>query len=121
LPVDALLPVHVPAVEYRPMAEQYPLRIVRGGFDSEELHQVTDENDTRGLQPELHSLRHRGNFWQRRTYFSDYSFMFNNNFGESGEEHSSIKSNLKLNGTYDTSGELTVTVEEKGIYIDQFS
>ncbi len=119
--VDSLLPVHVPAVEYRPLAEQYPLRIVRGGVDTEELHQVTDENDARGLQPELHSLRNRGNFWQRRTYFDDYSFMFNNNFSESGEERSSIKSNLKLSGTYDTSGELTVIVEEKGIYINRFS
>jgi hypothetical protein len=121
LPVDSLLPVHVPAVEYRPVAEQYPLRLVRGGLDTEELHPVTDENDARGLQPELHSLRNRGNFWQRRAYFDDYSFMFNNNFGESREERSSIKSNLKLSGTYDTSGELTVNVEDKGLYIDRFS
>jgi hypothetical protein len=121
LPVDSLLPVHVPAVEYRPVAEQYPLRLVRGGLDTEELHPVTDENDARGLQPELHSLRNRGNSWQRRAYFDDYSFIVNNNFGESGEERSSIKSNLKLSGTYDTSGEFTVNVEEKGIYIDRFS
>ncbi len=121
MPVDSLLPVHVPAVEYRPVAEQYPLRIVRGGLDTEELHPVTDENDARGIQPELYSLKNRRNFGQRRAYFDDYSFMFNNNFGESREERSSIKSNLKLSGTYDTGGELTVNVEEKGMYIDQFS
>ena len=119
MPATSLLPV--PAVEYRPVPEQYPLRLVRGGLDTEKLHKVTDENNTRKLQPDLLFLKNRGDFWQRQSYFDDYSFIVNDNFNERGEERSSIKSNLKLSGTYDVSGKLTNLFDEKGIYIDQFS
>ena len=116
---NSLLPV--PAVEYRPLPELYPLRLVKGGADTEELYQVTKENDARKLQPDLLFLRSYGDSWQRHTYFDDYSFISNYNFGERGEERSSIKSNLKLSGTYDMNGELTMITGEKGVYINQFS
>ena len=66
-------------------------------------------------------LKSCGGYWQRRAYFDDYSFIFNYNSGERGKERSAIKSNLKLSGTYDMSGELTAVIGVKGIYIDQFS
>jgi len=121
LPFNPLLPVPVAAVEYRPLPEQYSVSVIQEGFDNEELQQVTDESGLRELQPDLLSLRTHGNLWQRAAHFNDYSFMFSHSFRESGKEPSSIKTNLKLSGTYDMNGEVITDSGEKGIYIDQFS
>lgn len=120
MPFNPLLPVPV-AVEYRPFLEQYPVRVIQERFDDEELQQVTDENGIRDLNPDLLSFRSNANLWQRAAHFNDYSFIFDHGWRESGQVPASIKSNLKLSGTYDLNGEVITVFKEKGIYIDQFS
>lgn len=121
MPSNALLPVPVAGVENRPVPELYPIRTFQEGFDNEELQQVTDENVINKFQPDLLSFRSQGRLWQRAVHFNDYSFMFDHSWGESEHGRSSIKTNLKLSGTYDMNGEITITSGDRGIYIDRFS
>ena len=119
--LNSLLPVAVAGVEHRPLPVQYPAAVVQGGFVDEELQQITDGNNVRELHPELHSSNFHRGLKRRAAHFNDYSLLSGYSLRESGRVLSSIKTNLKLSGTYDMAGELTIIDEEKGMYIDQFS
>lgn len=121
MPDNSLVPVHTPGVEYRPLPELYPAGIVEKRFDNERLHLVTKRDGINEHKPDLFSFRNRGGFRQRAAYIREFSFTFGRRWGESGYRCSSIKSNLKMSGTYDVNGDLITISKEKGIYIDQFS
>ena len=119
--LNPLLPVPVAGVEHRPLPVHYPDAVVQEGFDDEELQQVTDGNNVRELHPEPHSFNFHRGLRRRAAHCNDYSLLSGYSLRESGRALSSIKTNLKLSGTYDMDGELTIIDEEKGLYIDQFS
>ena len=119
--VNSLVPVFPSGVEYRPLPELYSAGVVAERFDNEALHQVTGENGVDEHKLDLFSFRSRGGLWQRVAYLKDFSFKYSRSFRESGYVRSSIKSNIKLSGTYDMNGEIYTSFKEKGIYIDQFS
>jgi len=121
LSLNPLLPVPVAGVEHRPLPVHYPDAVVQEGFDDEELQQVTDGNNVRELHPEPHSFNFHRGLRRRAAHCNDYSLLSGYSLRESGRALSSIKTNLKLSGTYDMDGELTIIDEEKGLYIDQFS
>ena len=119
--LNPLLPVPVAGVEHRPLPVHYPAAVVQENFDDKELQQVTDGNNARELHPELHSFKFHRGLRRRSAHFNDYSLLSSYSLRESGRVLSSIKTNLKLSGTYDMDGELTIIDKEKGMYIDQFS
>lgn len=121
MPVNSLVPVHTPVVEYRPLPQLYPAGIVKKGFDNERLHLVTKRDGINEHKPDLFSFRNQGGFRQRAAYIREFSFAFGRRWRGSGHRCSSINNNLKLSGTYDVNGDLTIISKEKGIYIDQFS
>jgi|GEM_PF-4642382 hypothetical protein len=119
--LNPLLPVQVAAVEQRPLPELYSPRVTHERFDTTELRRISDEQGTNEVEPDLFSFRSQERQWQRAAYFNDYSFMFDYRWRETAQGPSSIKSNLKLSGTYDGDGEVAMRTEGKGIYIDFFS
>ena len=119
--LNLLLPVPVSGVEHRPLPVHCTATVVQEGFDDEELEQVTDGHNVRELHPELHSFNFYRGLKRRAAHFNDDSLISGYSLRESGSVLSSIKTNLKLSGTYDMAGELTIIDGEKGMYIDQFS
>lgn len=118
--LNPLLPVHVAGVEHRPLPAHYPTVAVEERCDDKELQQVTDGNNVGELYPELHSFNFHRRLRRRAAHFNDYSLISGYSLRESGSVHLSIKTNLKLSGTYDIDGELTIIDEEKGVYVDRF-
>jgi len=118
LSVQSLVPV---AVEQRPLPQLYQATVIQGRFGNEELYQITGEDRTDEHKPELFSFRNQRGARQRTAYLKEFSFKYSRSFRECGYVPSSIKSNLKMSGTYDVNGELHIRSEEKGIYINQFS
>jgi hypothetical protein len=121
LSLHPLLPVPVAGVEQRPLPVQYPAVAVQEDFDDKELQQVTYSNNVRELHPELNSFNFHRGLRRRAAHFNEYSLLSGYSLRENGRLLSSIKTNLKLSGTYDMDGALTIIDEEKGMYIDQFS
>ena len=116
--VQSLVPV---AVEQRPLPQLYQATVIQGRFGNEELYQITGEDRADEHKPELFSFRNQGGARQRTAYLKEFSFKYSRSFKECGYVPSSVKSNLKMSGTYDVNGELYISFEEKGIYINQFS
>ena len=121
LSLNPLLPVPFAGVEQRPLPVQYPAVAVQKDFDNKELQQVTYGNNVRELYPGIRSFNFHRGLRRRAAHFNDYSLLSEYSLRENGRVLSSIKTNLKLSGTYDMDGKLTIVDEEKGVYIDQFS
>ena len=116
--VQSLVPV---AVEQRPLPQLYQATVIQGRFGNEALYQITGEDRTAAPPPDPFSSPNQGGGRQRTPYLKEFSFKYSRSFRECGYVPSSIKSNLKMSGTYDVNGELYISFEEKGIYINQFS
>ena len=120
--VNSSLPIPVSVVEQRPLPVLYSPQVVRERFDTTALPRIANEQGIQELDPDLISFKSHGEQWRRaRAYFNDYSFMFDHTWRESGRGPSSLKSNLKVGGTYDNEGEVSSFAEGKGLYIDHFS
>ena len=119
--LNPLLPVPVAGVEQKPLPVHYPAVAVQEDFDDKELPQVTYGNNVRELYPGLRSFSFRRGLRRRAAHLNEYSLLSGYSLRENGRVLSSIKTNLKLSGTYDMDGKLTIVDEEKGVYIDQFS
>lgn len=118
--LHSLLPVPVAGVEQRPLLVHYSALAVKGNFADKELPQVAYGNRVHELRSELHSFNSHRGLRRRAAQCNDYSSVSGDRFRKSGCARSSVKTNLRLSGTYTMDGELTIIDEEKGVYVDRF-
>jgi hypothetical protein len=115
--VNQLLPVPLTRVEVDPRLGQYPVRTTERSLCGENLIQFPDNRQFPSPPLYLSGTPSEESTAHRRRY----PFMHRRGFGGCGPIPSSVKSTVRLGGTYDMNGELTSEMDEKGLYIDRFS